>query len=100
MAETYAYKVRDRTGKLIEGTLEGDSTVLVANRLRQIGYIPVAIDRQGAGMNREIKIPGLGDRIKLGDIALFSRQFATMINSGLNLLRALNILSDQTENTA
>ena len=36
-------------------------------------------------------------KVKLKDLAVFSRQFATMINSGLSLLRALNILSQQTE---
>ncbi len=39
-------------------------------------------------MNKELKLPG-GDRVKLKDLAIMSRQFATMINSGLSLLRAL-----------
>ena len=98
---TYAYKVRDRAGKLLEGSLEADSTNLVADKLRQLGYIPIAIDkRDDATLSREIKIPGLGGRIKLKDTAVFSRQFATMINSGLSLLRALYILAEQTENKA
>jgi type IV pilus assembly protein PilC len=45
-----------------------------------------------------VKIPGLSGRVKLKDIAVFSRQFATMVNSGLSLLRALAILAEQTEN--
>ena len=40
----------------------------------------------------------MGDRVKLKDLAISARQFATMINSGLSLLRALSILSDQTDN--
>jgi type IV pilus assembly protein PilC len=46
----------------------------------------------------EIKIPGFSDRVGLKDLAIFSRQFATMINSGLSLIRALSILTEQTEN--
>ena len=48
-------------------------------------------------MQTEIKLPGFGAKVKLKDLAIFSRQFATMINSGLSLLRALTILSEQTE---
>ncbi len=49
-------------------------------------------------MNKEITIPGMKPKVKLKDLAVFSRQFATMINSGLSLLRALSILTEQTEN--
>src|SRR5438874_9221943 len=95
---TYAYKVRDRAGKLLEGSIEADSTNLVADKLRQLGYVPIAIDkRDESGISRELKIPGLGGRIKLKDVAVFSRQFATMINSGLSMLRSLYILAEQTE---
>ena len=98
MANTYTYKVRDRQGKLLEGSLEADSTTLVVNRLRQMGYVPIAIDRKDdSGLQTEIKMP-FGGKPKLKDIAILSRQFATMINSGLSLLRALYILADQTEN--
>ncbi|MCU1449599.1 MAG: type secretory pathway, component PulF [Acidimicrobiales bacterium] len=98
MATTYSYKVRDRQGKLLEGSLEADSTALVVNRLRQMGYVPIAIDQKDdTGLQKELKMP-FGGKPKMKDVAIFSRQFATMINSGLSLLRALYILADQTEN--
>src|SRR5581483_6591133 len=102
MPDTYLYKVRDRQGKVLEGSLEADSTTLVANRLRQMGYVPLAIDKKACGaLQRELSIPGLGaNRIKMKDLAVFNRQFATMINSGLSLLRSLNILAEQTESKA
>jgi type IV pilus assembly protein PilC len=84
---------------MINGTLEAESTAVVASKLKQMGYAPVSITQANAGMQKEIKIPGFGKpKIKLKDLAVFSRQFATMINSGLSLLRALNILTEQTEN--
>src|SRR5579871_605057 len=99
MPDTYTYRVRDRSGKLLEGSLEAESTALVANKLRQMGYVPIAIDRKTTStMGKELKIPGLSGKIKLKDVAVFSRQFATMINSGLTLMRSLTILADQTEN--
>ena len=98
MSDTYTYKVRDKQGKILQGSLDADSTTLVANKLRQMGYVPLAIDKKaGGGLKTEIKLPGAG-KPKLKDIAVFSRQFAVMIDSGLSLLRALYILEDQTEN--
>jgi type IV pilus assembly protein PilC len=99
MATTYAYKVRDRAGKVISGTLEAENASAVAGKLKGMGYAPISIDESKAGLNTELKIPGFSKKsVKLKDLAIMSRQFATMINSGLSLLRALNILSEQTEN--
>jgi type IV pilus assembly protein PilC len=63
-----------------------------------MGYLPVAIEQHSmATLKREIQLP-FGNKVKPRDVAIFSRQFATMINAGLSLLRALNILEGQTEN--
>jgi type IV pilus assembly protein PilC len=98
---TFEYSVRDRSGKTVSGTLEADSATAVAGRLKSMGYAPLSINEvKTGGLNAEIKIPGFGDKVKLKDLAVFSRQFATMINSGLSLLRALNILVEQSDNKA
>jgi type IV pilus assembly protein PilC len=96
MPQTYDYKVRDRTGGLVTGQLVGDSETLVLQRLREMGMTPVEVKKAGTGMKMEINLrPG---RVKLKTIAVFCRQFATMVNSGLPILRALSILADQTDN--
>lgn len=96
---TFNYSVRDRAGNLVSGTLDAESQAAVARRLKSMGYAPVSITEANAGLSKEIKIPGFGGgKIKLKDLAVFARQFATMINSGLSLLRALTILTEQTEN--
>jgi type IV pilus assembly protein PilC len=98
MPTTFAYKVRDQAGKIVEGSLEADDQALVIGKLRQMGYTPVAIEEKSAPSFRaDVKIPGLGGKPKLKSLAVFSRQFATMINSGLSLIRALAILTEQTE---
>jgi type IV pilus assembly protein PilC len=99
VSQSFAYKVRDRQGRLVTGTLEAESVTIVAGKLRSMGYVPVSIE-SGATKNlsRELKIPYFSGRIKLKEVAVFSRQFATMINSGLTLLRSLSILADQTSN--
>jgi type IV pilus assembly protein PilC len=95
---TYQYSVRDRAGKVVSGKLEADSPASVAAKLKQMGYAPISISQSKAGMKTEINIPGFGKKVKLKDLAVMSRQFATMINSGLSMLRSLTILSEQTEN--
>ncbi|WP_432540394.1 type II secretion system F family protein [Kineococcus sp. SYSU DK002] len=95
---TFDYAVRDRTGKLIKGSLEASDAQAVVARLKSQGMAPVSVEesRVGKGMQMEISLPG-GNRVKLKDLALMSRQFATMVSSGLSLLKALSILADQTE---
>ena len=96
---TFSYAVRDKAGKLVEGTLEAENSAAVAARLKSMGYAPLRISESDAGMKKELKLPGFGGpKVKLKDLAVFSRQFATMINSGLSLLRALSILTEQTDN--
>lgn len=95
---TFNYSVRDRSGRMVSGQLAGDSAAVVAQRLRAMGYAPISVDEAGTGLQTEINIPGFGKRVKLKELAIVSRQFATMINSGLSLMRALTILTEQTEN--
>ena len=97
MPETFQYKVKDKSGKLVEGSLEAENAQLVVSKLRSMGYVPIEIQQQGGtSLQRDLKLP-FSDMIKLKDVAVFSRQFATMINSGLSLLRSLSILAEQTE---
>ena len=97
---TYKYKARDSAGRAREGTLEGADQQVVLTRLRESGLTPLSVEEhQTTGLRREITLPGRGGRVKLKDLAVFSRQFATMIASGLTLLRSLNILAEQSENS-
>jgi type IV pilus assembly protein PilC len=96
MPDTYAYKVRDRGGKVVSGDLVADSEALAVARLRDMGLVPVSVEKQkSGGMKMEITLrPG---HVKRKELAVVSRQFATMVNSGLPILRSLAILGDQTE---
>jgi type IV pilus assembly protein PilC len=96
--ETYLYKVRDRQGSLIQGAIDAENTALVVAKLREMGYTPLAIDKKpSASLKSDVKLPFMGSKVKTEDLSVFSRQFATMIDSGLVLLRALHILEQQTE---
>ena len=95
MADTYTYRVRDRHGKLVSGEIVGESPDLVLSKLREMRYIPLEIKAKNSGIKKEFHLRK--PRVKLKDLAVMSRQFATMINSGLPLLRTLGILENQSE---
>jgi type IV pilus assembly protein PilC len=95
MADTFQYKVRDRAGNVTTGSLIADSESLVLARLREQGYTPLDVQRKKRGIGQ---IEFGGKKVKLKQVAIFSRQFATMVNSGLPILRAIAILAEQTEN--
>ena len=94
--KSFEYSVRDRRGKLVNGKLDAPSEAALVQKLRGMGYAPLTVKEANKGVNREIKLPG-SNKVGLKDLAVMSRQFATMIDSGLSLLRALNILAEQTE---
>lgn len=91
----YLVKARSRQGRLVEQKLRASSESEAVARMRQLGLTPIAVEVKNSGLNREIRF-GKG-RVKPKDLAIFTRQFATMLNSGLPILRCLAILSEQTE---
>ena len=96
MPSTFAYRVKDSAGRVSEGVLEADNSTLVASKLRQMGFVPIAIDEQKSSLaSKELHIPGFAPKAKLKDLSVFSRQFATMIDAGIPILRCLDILGSQ-----
>ncbi len=91
----YAYKALDKQGEIIQDKLEGSGQLAVAHELRQQGLLVIDVKEQSVGQ-KDILEPF--KRVKLGDLVIFSRQLATMINAGLPIVRALYVLSEQTEN--
>lgn len=93
---TYAYKVRDAGGRFREGKVRADSENAVAEKLLAMGYVPLEVRRTGTGLQKEISFGR--KRVTTKDLAIASRQLATMVDAGLSLLRALTILGEQVEN--
>jgi type IV pilus assembly protein PilC len=92
---TFAYKARTRQGEILQDNVEGTDTMAVASELRQRGLLVIDIKEQGVGQ-RDILEPF--KKVKLADLVIFTRQFSTMINAGLPIVRALYVLSEQTDN--
>ena len=63
------------------------------SKLREMGYLPLAVTpKSKMNVHKEITIPGFSNRVKLTEIAVATRQLATMIDSGLSVVRSLGIL--------
>jgi len=90
---TYVFKAMDLAGVKARGELEADSKQAVSDQLKQRGLIVLDIADKHA--SREIDLPFLKS-VKAGELAVFSRQLSTMINSGMSILRSLYVLESQT----
>ena len=96
VTKTFHYNSIDATGRKSKGTVEAANEAAAMHMLKQRGEVPLELSAAGQGLNKDLKIPGLGGRTKLKDLAVFARQFATMTSSGMSLLRSLAILEEQT----
>ena len=91
----FAVKARSRQGKLIEQNLKAASEADAISRIRDLGLTPIAVEEKNRGLKKEIRL-GRG-KVKVKDLAIFSRQFATMLASGVSILRCLDILAEQSQ---
>ena len=91
---TYVFRTIDLGGVKSRGELDADSKQAVADQLKRRGLIVLDIADKSA--SREIEL-GFLKRVKAGELAVFSRQLSTMINSGMSILRSLYVLEEQTE---
>ncbi len=94
----YHYRARDRQGRTIAATIEAADLRAAARVLRDKGYYVTEIKEPGKGLQAEISLGFLERGPGLKDIAIFSRQLATMMAAGLPIVQALAILEKQTEN--
>ncbi|MCR2814142.1 type II secretion system F family protein [Microbacterium sp. zg.Y1090] len=96
----WAYKGLDSSGKKTKGVLEAPSEAHAVQQLKARGVVPDTLSRKGGGtgLQQEITIPGLERAPSLKDLALLTRQLATMVNAGVSILRALTIVTSQTDN--
>ncbi len=92
---TYVFKAIDLGGTQAKGEVEADSKQSVADQLKAKGLI--VLDIADKKVAKELEFPG-ANRIKLGDLAIMTRQLATMVSSGMTILRSLYVLEAQTEN--
>jgi type IV pilus assembly protein PilC len=92
---TYAFKATDLKGGQLHGTLEADTKQAVTDQLRSRGLIVLEIAEKKSLKDLNFNV---WERVTLSDLAIVSRQLATMVSSGMTILRALFVLEEQVEN--
>jgi type IV pilus assembly protein PilC len=96
MASTFSYTALDPSGIPQKGELSGESKQSITEELKSRGLRVMSLDEKKSGMNMDIKL--MPKRVKPNELTVMSRQLATMISSGMTLLRAFYVLEDQVEN--
>lgn len=93
---TFAYKARDPAGQVVSSTMEAESATQVRSRLRERNFIVTSISEKKKGF--ELKdVMAQFQKVKQKSLAVFSRQFSTMVSAGLSLVRALDVLEQQAD---
>ncbi len=91
----FTYQALDAKGKQQKGVLEADSARQVRQKLRDKGWMPLEVEstviRQKSG-----GLSGKGPRLSVPELALITRQLATLIGAGLPIDEALSALAEQT----
>jgi len=98
--QNYRYKAKDSRKEMITGILEAETEQAALAKLSQMGYFPLSIEREEASSEGQTDPLSLGffTRIRRRDITFFTRQLADLLESGLPLMRAIDVLWEQTEN--
>src|SRR6266550_890067 len=97
---TFVWEGRTAQGRVVKGdSLEAPTLEAALTRLREqrIRPIPNRVREKGKGFEKEISIPGFGEKVTTKDLSLATRQLATMIDAGLPIVQCLDILAEQSE---
>jgi type IV pilus assembly protein PilC len=98
---SFAYQAKDASGKTVNGVIEAENERVLRAKLREMNYYVTGITQKSSNvMNADIgavlsKFKGVGEQA----LVVFARQFATMINAGLAMVRCLDVLGVQTEDS-
>ncbi len=92
---TYLFEAKNRSGEKVTGSLDAPSMKEALEMLRQQNYTPVSLEKQRSMTDT---LFSWLDRVSVGDLAVFARQLAIMVESGFPLIQALRTSVNQTKN--
>ena len=91
----YKYKAVSQNGEIIEGVFQGSDESDVIAMLKGNNYLPMSIEKD---LGAEAQIDIFAKKVKKKDLAVFCRQFYTMLDAGIGIVKCLEILEKQSEN--
>jgi type IV pilus assembly protein PilC len=93
--KVYRWSGKTRGGEVRSGEMEAGDKAAVQARLRQMGLEPTRVSRKLPELS--LRLPGMGG-VGMKDLVVFTRQFSVMIDAGLPLVQALDIIGTQADN--
>ena len=94
--QVFSWEGTDKSGKKTKGEINSPNAIVARAELRKKGINPTKVKKKGSGFT----LPGLGAKITPADIALFTRQLATMMKAGVPLVQSFEIVADGMDNPA
>jgi len=98
----FAYRGLSADGRAVAGVVDADSARNARGKLRSLGIFPTELNAEIAARARSLRdwLPSFGGRVPPAEISLLSRQLATLLGAGVQLVEALGTLSEQTPRPA
>lgn len=93
----FAWEGTDRAGRKTKGEITSKNAIVAKNDLRKQGITPTKVSKKGGGISALLSF---GAKVSPGDIALFTRQLATMMKAGVPLVQSFDIVADGVDNPA
>src|SRR3989338_4551805 len=93
---TFVYKAKKNTAETVTGKITAQTQDEAIDLINQLGLLPIDVAAESS--SAEVSDAGYRRKVKVKELSIFSRQLSNLINSGVSLLRALAIISEQTQN--
>jgi MSHA biogenesis protein MshG len=96
---TFKYRVRDKSGKSIAGTIDAPNVQMAGDQLYTLGYFPISIEEIGEAISLDLSaLLTRFQKVKLDELIVFSQQLSTLYKAGLPLLSGLESITQQVKN--
>jgi len=96
---TFKYKVRDKSGNPVVGTIDAPNLQMAGEQLYTLGYFPISIEEIGEAISLDLSaLLTRFQKVKLEELIVFSQQLSTLYKAGLPFLTGLESITDQVKN--
>lgn len=93
----YKYKAVDSSGKTKSGKIEANNLERATDKLKSEGFSSILNISEAGAMDKDINI-NIGGKVKAKDLTMFCKQFASILNAGVTIIMAIDMLAEQTSN--
>ncbi len=95
----FKYRVRDKSGKSIAGTIDAPNVQMAGDQLYTLGYLPISIEEIGEAISLDLSaLLTRFQKVKLDELIVFSQQLSTLYKAGLPLLSGLESITQEVKN--